>query len=341
MTVERRRGVDNMQKKLVINKEIVKVGGRVKVITIKKEDFLKVLKLVKLRILDKEYEALMPPLDDMQKNTIDVNGLAVLMTQYMSAIITSSGNGNSVTPAQMALTTQNGTVTLSYTGSVNINTQGVSVYPQLFEDNGNFVWQYYYVGYDTTNASYTTSKIELYASAVANGANYNCAPPCAILMYTDIVRIAYANVSFTKTSDSYLFIVWLIQFQNVPSYASFSIPTFQNNKNLSIYGFSYFSSYTVYFNNGNCNFTCGGNCPSGGLTGFVIDVQGNSIILEVPVMVGLGGGVSTAEMLICYNIKYDNMPNISGQFTTTLSPPVSGGTFYIALATITIIFQTS
>ena len=340
MTVRRKRRVDEVIKKVVLRKEIVKVKGNYKVILIKKEEFEKFLKVVKLRILNKEYEALMPPLDDIQKNTIDVNGLSVLLAQYMSIITTGSGSTSGTTPAQMVLTTQSGTVTLTYTGSVNINAQGVSVYLQIFEDNGSFVWQYYYVGYDTTDASYTTSQIELYASAYAkNGFLPNSNIPAT--HYTDLIRIAYANASFTKSSDSYLFIVWLIQFQNIPPYAVLFIPTLQNNAGIDINGFANGSSYTVYFNNNNCNFTCGGNCPSGGVTGFVTYVQGNSVILEVPVMVGLGGGVSTVEMLICYNARYNNMPNISGQFTTTLSPPVSGSTFYLALATITLIFQTS
>ena len=336
MTV-RRRKVGDVIKKVVLRKEIVKVKGNYKVILIKKEDFYKVLKLVKLRILNKEYEALMPPIDSFEKNTIDVNGLAIIMTQFMSTVITTQGNTNQTTPAEMVLTTQSGTVTLTYTGGVNVNTQGVSVYLQIFEESGGFVFQYYYVGYDTTNSSYTTSQIELYASAYI----FHYSGAQNPILYTDIVRIAYANASFTKDSNSYLFIVWLIQFQNVPPYAVLFIPTFQNNAGIMTGTFANHTSYTVYFNNNNCNFQCGGNCPAGGLTGFVTYVQSNSVIMEFPIMVAIGGGVSTAEMLICYTVTYNNMPNISGQFTTTLSPPVSGGTFYLALATITVIFQTS
>jgi len=339
--IARRRKVNDMLKKVVIGKEIVKVKGHFKVIIIKKEDFYNFLKTVKLRILNKEYEALMPPLDGMQKNTIDVNGLSVLMSQFMSLMTTNPHCQSGITPAQMVLTTQSGTVTLTYTRGVNTNAQGVSVYSQIFEDNGNFVIQYYYVGYDTTDASYTTSQIELYASAYIYIGNCGCLPPCPGNAYTNILRIAYASTSFTKTSDSYLFVVWLIQFQNIPPYAVIFIPTLQNNAGIAMAGFNNGSSYTVYFNNNNCNFTCGGNCPSGGISGFVVYVQDNNVVLEVPVMVGLGGGVSTAEMLICYNASYNNMPNISGSYATTLSPPVSGSTFYLVLATITLTFQTS
>jgi hypothetical protein len=337
-----RRRVDDVLQKVVIGKEIMKVKGNYKVIIIKKDDFYNFLKTVKLRVLNKEYEALMPPLGDMRKNTIDVNGLSVLMSQFMSAVITKSGSSSATTPAQMVLTTQSGTVTFTYTGSVNLNSQGVSVYLQIFEGNGNFVVQYYYVGYDTTDASYTTSQIELYASASIANPGYNS-------FYTDIVRIAYANASFTKNSDCYLFIVWLVQFQNIPQYAMFFIPTLQNNLGIAMAYYknnsAYYSCYNVYFNNGSCNFTCCGNCPSGRLTGFVIYVQDNNIVMEFPVMVGLGGGTSTAEMLVCYNIRYAIGAgvafNISGNFSTTLSPPVSGGTFYLVLATMTVIFQTS
>jgi len=332
-----RRRVSEMMKKVVIGKEIMKVKGNYKVILIKKEDFFKVLKRVKLKILDKEYEALMPPLDDMQKNTIDVNGLAVIISQYMSIIITGSGNTSGSTPAQMFLTTSGGTVTLSYASSVNINTQGVNVYTQVFQESGNFVWQYYYVGYDTTNNSYTTSQIELYASAYAqnNSSTY----------YTDIIRIAYANASFTKSSDSYLFIVWLIQFQNIPPYTLLFIPTLQNNNVIKAYTIPNTSSYySVYLNNGNCTFECNGNCPVGGLKGFVTYVQNNSIIMEIPVMISVSSGTSSGvlnpEILICGYFVYNAMPNISASFSTTLSPPVSGSPFYLALATITIIFQT-
>ena len=338
-----------MSQKVVIGNEIVKVKGRVKAITVKKDEFDKFLKLVKLRILDKEYEALMPPLDDMQKNTIDVNGLSVLLSQYMSATLTNNGNRNGTTPAQMVLTTQSGTVNFQYTGSININSQGVNVYLQIFEESGNYIFQYYYIGYDTTDASYTASQIELYTSAyVYTG----CFPNTSVggAYYTNTVRIAYTNISFMKDADSYLFIVWLIQFQNIPPYAVLFVPIFQNNLGIVLYiACNSSTSYNVYANNNNCTFDCGGNCPSGGLTGFVIYIQGNSVIMEFPITVAVGGGVQTVDILICSTEQYvyanisgnPTVFTISNNFSTTLTPPVSGGTFYLALATITITFQTS
>jgi len=325
-----------MVQKLVLRNEIVKVKGRVKVITVKKEDFDKVLKTVKLRVLDKEYEALMPPLDGMQKNTIDVNGLASLIQQYMSFMNFYHGNSQATPPAQMVLTTSGGIVTLSYTGSININSQGVTVYLQVFQESSNYTFQYFYIGFDTTNSSYTISQLELYASATSNGNSGQ--------LYTDLTRIAYTNASFTKTSDSYLFIVWLIEFQNVPSYLVYFTPLLQNVEGI----FTYYSQsgYTIYFNNGNCNFTCGGDCPSAGCQfagqsdacGFISYVQNNSVILEIPASAPIGAGVSSAEMLLCVKTGFNSIPSISGSVSTTVSPPVSGATFYVAIVTITITY---
>ena len=52
-------------KEVVVKNEIVKVKGRVKAITVPKEKTQEVLKRKELRILDRKYEVLMPPLDDM------------------------------------------------------------------------------------------------------------------------------------------------------------------------------------------------------------------------------------------------------------------------------------
>jgi len=322
-----------MVQKLVLRNEIVKVKGRVKVITIKKDEFEKFLQLRKLRILYKEYEALMPPLDGLQKNTIDVNGLSTLYVQFISEHFSNSGNTNLTTPAQMVLTTQGGTITLSYSGSVGLNGQGVTVYLQVLQESGNYTFQYYYVGFDTTDDSYSTSQIELYASA------YTFGNPS--VLYTNAVRIAYSNISFTKAPDSYLFIVWLIAFQNIPPYLLFFTPTLQNNVGVMIKDDSTGSTANIYFNNGNCNFTCGGNCPSTDLPSILFYVQNNNLIVEFPITAPLGAGVSNLEILLCTTTAFQNLPTISGSVQSTLTPPVSGATFYVAIATITITFQTS
>jgi hypothetical protein len=279
----------------------------------------------------------MPPLDGLQKNTIDVNGLATLAQQYMSAMIFNSGNGNSTSPTQMVLKTSGGNITLSYTGGINLNSQGVTMFMQILQEGGNYTFQYYYVGFDTTNDSYSTSGLELYVSARISGpGNY----------YTNLVRIAYTNTSFTKASDSYLFIVWLLEFQNIPPYLVLFTPLLQNN--LGIYPLTFNSNNVagnsggvVYFNNGNCNFSCGGNCPSSGLGGFIMYIQNNSVVLEFPITTGLGTGVSSLEVLLCTNTILINLPNISGSTSATLTPPVSGATFYVAIATITVTYQGS
>jgi len=336
--------VVEMVQKLVLRNEVVKVKGRVKVITIKKDEFEKFLQLRKLRILDKEYEALMPPIDSLQKNTIDVNGLSVLLQQFVSMMIFNTGYGNGLPPAQMILTTQSGTITFSYTSNITINSQGVTVYLQIFQENGNFVYQYYYVGFDTTNASYSTSEVDLYAGAQINGM-YNPGIPETVTSNSDTVRIAYTNIPFVKTSDSYLFIVWLIEFQNIPPYLVPFTPTLYNNANVRVNNlqvpFGGNSSITVFFNNGSCNFVCGGNCPSTGLSGFITFVQNNSVILEFPLTNSLGSGASNLEILLCTNTKFSNISAISGYVSSSLSPPVSGATVYVALATLTITYQVS
>ena len=71
-------------KEVAVNGQIVRIKGRVKAITVPKEKTRKILKRTELKILDKKYEALLPPLDDMEHNTIDVQGLASLVQQYYS-----------------------------------------------------------------------------------------------------------------------------------------------------------------------------------------------------------------------------------------------------------------
>ena len=329
-----------MVQKLVLKNEVVKVKGRVKVITIKKEDFFKILKLVKLRVLNKEYEALMPPLDGLEKNTIDINGLATLVQQFMSIMFSHIGIGSNASPAQMVLTTESNNITLSYSGNIGLNSQGVTVYLQVLNENNNWTWQYFYIGFDTTNDSYSTTQIELYVSAWIyafpnSSSNYETNVP------TNLVRIAYTNTSFTKSSDSYLFIVWLIEFENIPPYLVFFTPTLQNKVGIASDSAFFASSAIVYFNNGSCNFVCGGNCPSAGLGSFITYIQDNNLILEFPLTAPLGTGVSNLEVLLCTTTQFQNMPTISGSTQSTLTPPVSGATFYVAIATITVTYQAS
>jgi hypothetical protein len=200
--------VVEMVQKLVLRNEVVKVKGRVKVITVKKDEFEKFLQLRKLRILDKEYEALMPPLDGLQKNTIDVNGLATLMQQYLYYLYVLRGVTNNPTsptsPAQMVLTTQSGSITLSYSGSIGLNSQGVTVYMQVLQESGSWTFQYYYVGFDTTNNSYSTSQLELYVSAYIYTLIGN--------FYTNTVRIAYTNASFSKYNHRLTHIILVVMY---------------------------------------------------------------------------------------------------------------------------------
>jgi len=320
-----------MVQKLILRNEVVKVKGRVKVITIKKDEFQKFLQLRKLRILDKEYEALMPPIDSLQKNTIDVNGLATIIQQYMAIEVFKQGNTNQTSPAQIVLTTSGGNLTLSYSNGISSNSQGVTVYIQIFQESSNYTFQYYYIAFDTTNSSYSVSNLELYVSAQI--ADPNVGYP---IYYTNLTRIAYASSSFTKTSDSYLFIVWLIEFQNIPSYLVPFTPMLQNNTGTRA-GTS--SQYQVYFDNGNCDLSCGGSCPSANLSGFIVSVENNSVILEFSVGAPLNAGLSTLNVLLCTSMLYNNIPTISGNIGATVTPSISGGTFYVAIISITITYQ--
>ena len=322
-----------MVQKLILRNEVVKVKGRVKVITIKKDEFQKFLQLRKLRILDKEYEALMPPIDSLQKNTIDVNGLATIIQQYMAIEVFKQGNTNQTSPAQIVLTTSGGNLTLSYSNGISSNSQGVTVYIQIFQESSNYTFQYYYIAFDTTNSSYSVSNLELYVSAQI--ADPNVGYP---IYYTNLTRIAYASSSFTKTSDSYLFIVWLIEFQNIPSYLVPFTPMLQNNTGTRA-GTS--SQYQVYFDNGNCDLSCGGSCPSANLSGFIVSVENNSVILEFSVGAPLNAGLSTLNVLLCTSMLYNNIPTISGNIGATVTPSISGGTFYVAIISITITYQGS
>ena len=199
--------------------------------------------------------------------------------------------------------------------------------------DSNYTFQYYYIGFDTTNSSYSVSGLELYVSAQI--ADPNIGFP---VYYTNLTRIAYASSSFTKTSDSYLFIVWLIEFQNIPPYLVPFTPLLQNNTGTRA-GTS--SQYQVYFDNNNCDLSCSGNCPSANLSGFIVSVQNNSVILELPVTVPLQGATSNIELLLCIRQNFYNMPTISAYTSTKLAPPVSGGVFYAIIATIEIIYQVS
>jgi len=84
-------------KETVIRNEIVRVNGKVKAITIPKEKTQEILKRVELRLLDKKYEVLMPPIDNMEKNTIDLQGMMKFIQEFLSLMFTSSGSGRCVT----------------------------------------------------------------------------------------------------------------------------------------------------------------------------------------------------------------------------------------------------
>jgi len=338
-------------KETVIKNEIVRVKGKVKAITVPKEKTQEVLRRVELRILDKKYEALMPPLDNMENNNIDLQGMMTFIQEYLTLLLTASGSENPSQIAQIVITDTSGNkYQLNYANTVTNNAQGVTTAIQIFGQQNSMTVQYYFIGFDTTNSSYQSNYLELYSSpwaffygytSTGGVYNYNW-------IYSNPVRIAYANLSINKSSNYDLFILWLIEFQNVPSYIVLFIPTIPNPSYIATVTFQYAmpSSFTVYANNGSCNFNCSGNCPSNSLNNFMLSVQNNTIVLQIPVMVGISGGSSSAEILICVNANYvitsnANKITFSSSYSTTIAPPSSGYVFYILMTAIAMTFTVS
>jgi len=331
----------------VIKNEIVRVKGKVKAITVPKEKTEEILKRVELRVLDKKYEALMPPLDDMKKNNIDVQGFARIINEFLNYMILGNFNVNysPSTLAEIVINTASGSpVTLQYATQMSGNSQGVVVLSQAFSNNNLMNIQYYFVGFDTTNSSYQGSSLELYTVAIT------------VPYKTDTIRIAYANLSVNKSSNENLFIVWLIEYQGVPYYLLSFIPTFASS--IGIYPLSPINGsnatqLTIYGYNGNCNLACNGNCPSANLQGYIVTVQNGTPIVQIPSIIPVGNAVSSANILICTSVPYYissvspseysniNQINISSSYSTSVALSPGGSTFYVLLLTLSITFQVS
>ena len=337
-------------KETVIRNEIVRVNGKVKAITVPKEKTQEILERRTLRLLDKKYEVLMPSVDNMDKNTIDLQGMMTFIQQYLTLLFTGSQPSPPPTTAQIVITTTSGTqVQLNYATTVTYNAQGVTTALQIFGQQNAMSVQYYFIGFDTTNNAYQGNYLELYSASWV-GCQYSYG-------ISNIVRIAYANLSINKQPNYDLFILWLIEFQNVPSYLVIFIPAIPGAPGvmpMSING-SCGSKFTVYANNGNCNFSCGGNCPSSSPGNFMLSIQNNTITLQIPAMVLIGGGASSAEVLICGSFKYDltnytststgmttqSTASVSSSYSTTIAPPSSGYIFYVLMTVIAITFTVS
>jgi len=338
-------------KETVIRNEIVRVSGKVKAITIPKEKTQEILKRVELRLLDKKYEVLMPSVDNMDKNTIDLQGMMTFIQQYLSMMFQGGSPYSPSSYAKIVITDTSGNkYQLNYAGTVTNNTQGVTSAMQIFGPQNAMQVQYYFIGFDTTNSSYQANYLELYSTSEI----YNCTSWACNYHYSNLVRIAYANLSINKQPNYDLFILWLIEFQNVPSYLVAFIPFLGNSYYIApvsfvsepVSGSPPASSLNVYVNNGNCNFKCNGNCPSGSPKNFMISVQNNTIVLQIPVMVFINGGSSSAEILICANANYTvsygtPLASFSSSYSTTIAPPSSGYTFYILMTAIAITFTVS
>jgi len=340
-------------KEVVVKNEIVKVKGRVKAITVPKEKTQEVLKRKELRILDRKYEVLMPPLDDMEKNTIDVQGFSQLVNEFLAYMILGV-KSNQYTPstfAEIIINTNSGSpVILQNTPQMSSNSQGVVVLPQVFSSNNLANIQYYFIGFDTTSNSYQGSSLELYVAGVSYIAT-------ALMGFTNLIRIAYASLSVNKTSDENLFIVWLIEYQGVPYYLLMFIPTFVSSLGIILYQIGAYNlstnsstSFTIYGYNGSCNLTCNGNCPSATVGGYVLTVQNGNPTVQIPAIIPAGNGVSSAQVLICSTVTYgicnanpscNSAFYLSSSYSADVALSPSGGTFYVFFLTLTITYQVS
>jgi len=336
-------------KEVVVKNEIVKVKGRVKAITVPKEKTQEVLKRKELRILDKKYEVLMPPLDDMEKNTIDAQGFSQILSEFLQYMLlgASSGQYNPSTLAKIIIYTNSGSqVTLQYTSQMSSNSQGVVVLNQFFGSNNLMNIQYYFIGFDTTSNSYQGSSLELYVAGAILAKN-------VAYGYTDLIRIAYSSLSVNKTSDHNLFIVWLIEYQGVPYYLLLFIPTFMSSIIMIPYAIgtpSGSTSFNIYGYNGNCNLACNGNCPSAYISGYIVTVQNGNPILQIPATIPVGNAVSSEQVLVCSTVTYYihnpntntySTYNINSSYSTNVALSPSGSTFYVFFITLSITFQVS
>jgi hypothetical protein len=128
------------------------------------------------------------------------------------------------------------------------------------------------------------------------------------------------------------------------------IPTIPGNPSIATRAFyagqAVPSTFNVYVNNGNCTFTCNGNCPKGNTGNFMISVQNNTIVLQIPVLALIGNGTSSAEVLICEYANYQftdlvTVEGFSASYSTTIVPPSSGYIFIALLTVIAITFTVS
>jgi len=351
-------------KEVAIKNEIVRIKGNVKAITVPKDMAQEILKPTELKILDKKYVALLPPLDNMEPNTIDIQGLTILVEQYLSFMLQGASNTKTPSPfSKMVINTTSGSpVQLNFSDSISNNSQGMLVLNQVFTSNDLMNIQYYFVGFDTTDSSYQGSSLELYVSATIATAG----SPSS---FTNLVRIAYSNLSISKTSDSYLFIVWLIEYQSIPYYLLMFIPLFVSNPGIYVYppGGGSSTSFSTYAYNGSCNLACNGNCPSFTPHGYLVTTQDNTVIVQIPATVPVGGGVSSVQALVCgsagvaigsvqltsfYSYQYGGFYNayavkatanytFGSSYSISMALSPSGGAFYVFFATVTITYQAS
>ncbi|MEM0252901.1 MAG: hypothetical protein QW430_12655 [Metallosphaera sp.] len=135
-------------------------------------------------------------------NQVNVQGLAQWL--YTSWVYSSEANqyashGANITPP-------NNTITLLNNGSA-VTTLNANAYVILQQTLTGWVWLF--IAIDNTTASYTANQIQLDISLLSLTFNGNVAYYVPI---GTVPNFATANVSITKTSDTYISVSWFISF---------------------------------------------------------------------------------------------------------------------------------
>lgn len=312
--------------------ERIKMRGHMNVILVDKDKFSldQILKPMELRVLDREYTALMPPIEEKEgvkvigkHNAIDVNGLYNLYSQWYWVFTAQTSYGNGSTYAVLYTTTQSQTqpqpTLFNATSSIANNAQGLVTFTNIISQGNSLQYQIFFVIFDTTNNSYSVSSEELYTALTYT--------TCGFTGYTTSARIAYNNLSFTKSSNQLLFIVWLIEIPNIPLplafLFSFNAPYLQSITTTCrcLSGCPPSSNYTIYLQTGNCNFQCGGNCPGASNPAPLVILQNNTVYIEFPLNLGIGTQQVGQYVLFCGTTTYSccGNPKISGNINVQIS----------------------
>ncbi|MEM0252931.1 MAG: hypothetical protein QW430_12805, partial [Metallosphaera sp.] len=141
-------------------------------------------------------------------NQVNVQGLDQWL--YLSWIYSSEAKQNASNGAN--ITPPNNTITLLNNGSA-ITTLNANTYVILQQTLTGWVWLF--IAVDNTTASYTANQIQLDISLFSSHYNFLYTDEPYMMYYAPIGTVpnfATANVSITKTSDTYISVSWFISF---------------------------------------------------------------------------------------------------------------------------------